>query len=846
MQRFLLLLSAILTLGTAASAQLLSPSDFLPHEHGRQFTPHHMVTDYFRHVAANSPNVLLTQYGNTNEGRPLLLAFISSPENLARLDDIRQNNLRHTGILDGETDPALDRAIVWLSCGVHGNEAGGTESALSTLYELVRPDNKQAQEWMQNTIILLDPSINPDGFSRYTNWYRQVAPRWADPEEDTYEHDEPWPGGRTNHYFFDLNRDWAWQTQVETQQRIPVYHQWMPHIHVDYHEQYPDNPYYFAPAASPYHEYITNWQADFQYEIGKNNARYFDKEGWLYFTREDFDLLYPSYGDTYPTFNGAIGMTYEQAGHGIAGRAYLMENGDTLTLQDRIAHHTATALSTVEMASKNADRLIENFEAYFSQARNNPIGKYKAFIIRGDNARGKLKAFCALLDKNDIRYGRAGKEISLRAFHYQSGTEKSLLVKPGDLVISTYQPLSVLAQALLEPEPSLEDTLTYDITAWSLPYAYGLEAYATKQQLEPASDFDFSAYSNNLATVEAPYAYLAEWSSFQSARFLGALLQKGVKARYATGTFSIEGQEYQPGTLVITAADNRKLDQAWFHETVGSLARKYEAPITAVGTGFSDSGFDLGSASMSFLQKPKIALLFGEGAYSSSAGELWHFFEQQLEYPVHLFEAKNLSRIPLEDYNLIILPEGQYNLNEETLSELNQWMSQGGRLIAIGGALGSFEDKNGFNLSRNTIPDEETEAYSSNDKDEIGQRLQPYAGQSRRYISLDIPGAIFKVKLDNTHPLAFGLGKEYYTLKTGSRFYKLLKDSWNVGYIGDRPEVIGFAGFKAKENNRNSVVFALEPKGRGAAIFLVDNPLFRGFWENGKLLFSNAVFLAGQ
>ncbi len=846
MQRFLLFLAVLLASGAPANAQLLSPGEFLPHGHGRQFTPHHLVVDYFRHVAANSQNVLLTQYGNSQEGRPLMLAFISSPDNLARLDDIRQNNLRRTGLLKGDVQPALDRAIAWLSCGVHGNEAGGPESALSTLYELVRPDNRQAQQWLQNTIVILDPALNPDGFARYTNWHLQVASRWPDPDGDTFEHDEPWPGGRTNHYFFDLNRDWAWQTQVETRQRLAIYHQWMPHIHVDYHEQFPNHPYYFAPAASPYHAYITDWQADFQFEIGRNNARYFDRQGWLYFTREDFDLLYPSYGDTYPTFNGAIGMTYEQAGHGIAGRAYQLENGDTLTLQDRIAHHTTTALSTVEMASRNAGRLIENFQAYFSRANNNPTGAYKAFIIRGDNARGKLKAFCSLLDKNNIRYGRAGREISLSALNYQSGKEETVQVRAGDLVVSAYQPLSVLAQVLLEPEPELEDTLTYDITAWSLPYAYGLETYAAKQRLEPASEFDFSPYSNNLAAVENPYAYLADWTSFQSARFLGALLQKDVRARYAIGAFSIEGREYPAGTLVITAADNRKMEPAAFREVVASLAQAYEQPITAVSTGFSDSGFDLGSASLAFIQKPKIAMLFGENTYSSSAGELWNFFEQQLEYPVHLFAAKNLSGIELDAFNLLILPEGQYNLSDETLTALNQWINRGGRLIAIGAALSALEGKTGFSLSRYASPEEEDQARTQHEKDGLDRRLEPYAGQSRRYLSLDIPGAIFKVELDRTHPLAFGLGQDYYSLKTSSRFYKLLKDTWNVGYIGEEVEAIGFAGYKAKENTRNSVVFALEPKGRGAAAYFVDNPLFRGFWENGKLLFSNAVFLAGQ
>jgi hypothetical protein len=835
-----LLMIACLLLPLALGAQLQSPSAFLPHEHGQHFTPHHTVVDYFRHVADHSPAAMLSTYGMTNESRPLLLAFVSSPDNLAKLEDIRQNNLRRAGLLDGRPDPALDRAIVWLSFGVHGNEAAATESSMSALYELIRPDHAQAQEWLQRTIVIIDPSLNPDGYDRYVNWYRQAAPLHPTPEGGTYEHREPWPGGRPNHYFFDLNRDWAWQTQAETQQRAAVYRQWMPHLHVDYHEQFPNNPYYFAPAAAPYHEYVTEWQADFQFEIGKNNARYFDREGWLYFTREHFDLLYPSYGDTYPTFNGAIGMTYEQAGHGIAGRAFLLENGDTLTLADRIAHHTATALATVETAAGNADKLVENFQAYFARAANSPIGTYKSFIVRGDSPRGKLKAFCDLLDRNGIQYGQAGKEMALRAFNYQTGREESVTVRNSDLIVSAYQPMSVLAQVLLEPEPKLEDTLTYDITAWSLPYAFGLEAYAAKQRLEPSAAFSFEAPPQSQPEAAPAYAYLAEWSSFQSARFLSALLQQGIQARYATGGFSIEGQAYQPGTLAITWADNRKMEAGRFHETVARLAREHELPVQAVRTGFSDDGFDLGSSSFQFIKPPKVAMLFGEGTSSGNVGELWHFFERQLGYPVYLFPAQQLSSMDWSAYNVLVLPEGRYTLNEETTARLSEWLNRGGRLIAIGSALKTLENKADFSLQRQA-------SYERSYLEEAkSAALEPHAGQARRHISYDIPGAIFQLELDVTHPLAFGLGKHYHSLKTGSTFYQLLPSGGNVGYIGQAPQVVGFAGYKARENAKSSVVFALERKGQGAAIYLADNPLFRGFWENGKFLFSNALFLAGQ
>ena len=338
------------------SGQLKTPSDFFPHDWGTHFTAHHLVVNYFNHAAEQSDLVQVMEYGRTSEQRPMVLAFVSTPENLAKLEDIRKNNLIRAGVLEGTLDPALDRVIVWLSCTIHGNEAAGTESASATLHELIDPNNTDTKAWLQNTIVVIDPTLNPDGFDRYTNWYRKVAGAVPNPHPSAREHQEPWPGGRTNHYYFDLNRDWAWQTQIESQQRMTAFNNWLPHLHADLHEQGVNSPYYFAPAAQPYHPYITKWQRDFQVTVGKNHAKYFDQNGWLYFTKEVFDLLYPSYGDTYPTYLGSIGMTYEQGGSGRAGRAILMQNGDTLTLLDRALHHKTTSLSTIEVGAKNQQR----------------------------------------------------------------------------------------------------------------------------------------------------------------------------------------------------------------------------------------------------------------------------------------------------------------------------------------------------------------------------------------------------------------------------------------------------------------------------------------------------------
>ncbi len=815
--------------------QVQSPDNFLPHRLGETFTPHHILVDYFEHVAANSETVQLEEYGRTNEQRPLLLAVVSTQENMDQIEAIRLNHLRRAGIEEGTPDPALDRAIVWLSYSVHGNEAAGAESSMGVIYDLVDPNNKEAQEWLKNTIVIIDPSVNPDGYSRYSSWYRGVATTDRDITPDVREHREPWPGGRTNHYMFDLNRDWAWQTQVESQQRIVKYHQWMPHIHADLHEQWFDNPYYFAPAAQPFHAYITKWQSDFQTEIGKNHAKYFDQNGWLYFTREVFDLLYPSYGDTYPTFNGAIGMTYEQGGHSKGGSAILLPNSDTLTLYDRVAHHRTTSLSTIEIASKSSDRLVQKFTDYFKRAADTPTGSYKTYIIKGDNQQPRMEALLTFLDRNGIEYGTASTS-KVNAYNYQNGKQESISIASNDLVISAYQPRSVLTQVLLDPTTEVVDSLTYDITAWSLPYAYGLEAFASTTRITVKEGYEPAANKNELGSNPSPYAYLVPWESTQEAHFLAQLFKAEVQVRAASKAFQLNGEEYQAGTLVITRADNRKNED--FDAVVREIAGTNNIRLKGVSTGFTDNGPDFGSGAMMLLEAPRVAMVAGEGTYSNEAGQVWHFFEQRLDYPIHIYYPDDLESWTGEDIDILILPEGYYRMNDGAGESIAKWVRSGGKLIAIGAAVSSLVDQSGFGLSYKSA--------TSDNEPSAPHQDHSYAGAERRSIADAIPGAIFSVKMDTSHPLAFGLDETYFSLKTGTSAYAPMDNGWNIGTIGDDPMISGFVGSNAKEKMKNTLVYGVKRHGGGQLVYLVDNPLYRGFWENGTFLFSNALFMVGN
>jgi len=839
-KRLLLLLVGWVMAASAMAQKIQSPSEFLGYELGTQFTYHYRIVEYFKYIAAQSKNVKLVTYGSTNEGRPLMVMFIASDENIGRLEDIRKNNLTLAGIgpsrsFAPNTQPVAEGstanapAIVWLSYNVHGNEPASSEAAMQTLFDLVNPDNAETKAWLKNTVVAIDPCLNPDGRERYVNFYNTTKGAEPNPDPESREHSENWPGGRVNHYYFDLNRDWAWQTQKETQARVGYFNMWLPEVHVDFHEQGYNAPYYFAPAAEPFHKDVTVWQKEFQTTIGKNNAKYFDKNGWLYFTKEEFDLLYPSYGDTYPIYNGSIGMTYEQGGIG-AGLAVVTRSGDVLTLKDRIAHHHATGLSTIEITSANATKAVEEFKKYYDKNRSNPTGEYKTYVIKNDN-QDKLTALTDLFSRNGIQ-ARYGISTHAAGYNYVSKKTEQFDVEPNDLVISAYQPKSVLMHVLMEPKTFIADSNTYDITAWALPYVYGLKAYGVKEQIKPDQknstiDIKLSPPPIQPVAPERPYAYVAAWQSANDVKFMSALMKKGIKVRYAETPFEAAGKKFGAGSLIITRAGN----DGNFDADVVKVASDADRQLTPLATGFVDKGVDLGSASVHFLKPPKVMLVSGESTSSANVGEIWQFFEQQIKYPVTLVNYKDMGGVKLGDFDVIIFPDGNYD--EYPSDKLQTWINDGGKLIALGNAVAQLDGKKGFAIKKKEIDS------TKNKKVE-----KQYADRNRSAIESYVPGAIYKINLDNSHPLAFGYPNYYYALKTGDDIYKLMDDgNWNVGTVKKDGYVAGFVGEKSMNRIKDGLLLGVQSMGKGTVVYIVDDPLFRSFWEGGKLLFANAVFM---
>jgi hypothetical protein len=605
-------------------------------------------------------------------------------------------------------------------------------------------------------------------------------------------------------------------TQVESQARLPQYQKWQPQIHVDFHEQGVDQPYYFAPAAEPLHEVITDFQKQFQDEIGRNHAKYFDANGWLYFTKERFDLLYPSYGDTYPTYHGAIGMTYEQGGSGRAGLAIRNSEGNLLTLKDRIAHHFTTGISTVEMASKNGGRLQKEMANFVQEGLNDP----KTYVLSGST--DNLKALTHLLEKHEITYGR-GKGSLVSGYDYRTQTQKRIKADENSIIIPAGQVKNKLIHVLFEPNTKLNDSITYDITAWSLPFAYDVNALLSTKKV-PFSKTEF-AHTPNPISKDA-YAYVMDYQGFASQKALAALLDRGMIVRTSYSDFKVDETSFHAGASILLAAENKNIENV-----LAEISEEFEVDFKGVSTGFVDSGKDFGSPSVTKTKAVKVALFKGEGISSYNFGEWWYFLEKDLNYPVTVLNTEYLRYYDLDNYDVLIMPDGNYrSFDDNTLSTIEQWISSGGKLIAQSGALSALSRQGSFNIKTKERNRPSTDP------------LLPYELQEREGIKNYITGAIFKTKVDTTHPVAYGYDSNYYGLKLNSNAYELLPSGNLASFEADTTPIAGFAGSNTLEPLSKSLFIGTENHGRGNVIYFTDNPVFRGFWYGAKRFVANAIF----
>jgi hypothetical protein len=863
---FAVVLTAAALLGAAhrspAQGPIPAPEDVLGYRLGERYTSHRGISDYLAALAAAAPdNIRIVDYGTTYEGRALRLAVVASAGNLRRLGEIKTNSrkLADPRSTTEKEAAALARsmpAIAWLSYGVHGNEASSPEAALNVLHMLLSPPGPETAGLLDSLVVVVDPLLNPDGHERYVNY--EVTRAGTAPREDpeAVEHNEGWPSGRTNHYLFDLNRDWAWLTQAESRARIAAYREWMPHVHVDFHEMGYNSSYFFFPAFKPINKNYPPSTVEWGEIYGRGNAEAFDRKGWTYYSGESFDLFYPGYGDSWPSLHGAIGMTYEQAGQ--VGVRVKRRDEEVLTLRDRIDHHTASSIATLRTTLANRRKRLEDFHRFFADAvaegRSGPV---RSFIVPPGEDPAKTARMVDLLIRQGVEVHRAEAEFGPGdAQTYFAATRRPKSFPAGTYVIRLDQPEKRLVMALMEREPVVTDTSYYDISAWCLPIAYNVEAWWSSgvpgvrmSRIERAE-----APPGSVSGGKARYAYVIPWTSNNSAKALVRLLQAGYKAHTAMREFTLGGTRYGRGTVIVPVRPNPPgIDSA-----MRSLASELGLAIAAAGSGYTEAGMNLGSDRAVLLKRPKIAVLAGDPVSTTAYGAVWSMFDNEYGLEFVPVDPWSLPWTDLRKYTAIVFPDDGAGgadyarvLDSNFVRKLKTWISSGGTYVGVGGgALFAAQDRAGIAgtkvKSRKKKEEKGDEAKKKDpgapDEEEI-ERLMTVEERERKRRREDVPGTIVGVRLDNSHPLGFGYDTTVSVFRTSGSAFELSPSGYNVGVYRKSPRVSGHMSRETGEFIAGTPFLIHEQAGSGHIVLFGDDPNFRLFWDGLNRLFLNSVLI---
>ena len=822
----------------AAATQALgqpvpSPEQILGYGLGERFTDASSVARYAETLAARSERVSLVRYGVTAEGRPLMLLVIASEANSTRIESILHANARLTNpdlaASNASEIARANPAVAWFTYGIHGDESSSTEAALWTAWDLA-VESEGAGGVLDSLVVVIDPMSNPDGRDRYVQWYRGTRGERPNPNAGSREHDPPWPGGRYNHYLFDLNRDWTWATQRETRGRLAEWQRWNPQVHVDFHEMGYSSTYFFFPAAEPvnpiYPDYTLRWAEYF----GRANAAEFDGRRWLYYTAETFDMFYPGFGDSWPSLVGAIGMTYEQAGSREAGLVVRRPDGTDLTLADRATHHRVAGLATLRAAAARKTELLTEFAGFHrSQGTDQP----DVLLVAGPDE-SAARDLVASLQRQGIRVERAIRPFRSAARAHPGFTERGDF-PVGTLRVRARQPRGRLAVTLLQPETPLQEgaTGTYDITAWSLPYAYGVEAHSTGQ-LDDAYFEDVSVLQAERAPdpLRPAYGWLVA-PSFRAAGPLLRHLESGGRAFALRKPFEQDGVSWPAGTVFIPG-DDGALESL---ESAGLAVLAYEAR-----SGTTSRGYDLGTGSSITLEQTHIAVLMGPGFSPTSAGTVWYLLEVMAGIPFDALDATSATRADLAPYDVVVLPSGSPARSSEGLEgALEVWVEQGGTLVALGSAARWAATS----LAEVGLRSDSAPEVPEGDRRRLGLRTT----RERRSDAWDdaVTGFILPLDVDDEHPLAWGagLGNEgaaAFALHLDDLAFEPSAEHETVAAFSEAVESVSGVVTESKlaEISASSWL-SLARHGSGKVVLFADDPLFRLMWPANFVLFTNAL-----
>lgn len=833
-------------------SSIQSPAEFLGYELGDEYTLHSEVVRYFKYLDEESDKITLQKYGETYEGRDLYYAVITSEENQGSIEELKEQNLNLANpdeLDDEQRNQILDNqpVTVWLSYNVHGNEPSSSEAAMQTAYRMVAGLDKETEQLNRDAITIIDPMVNPDGRDRYVFWYKSAKSHILNDDPNDYEHDEIWPGGRTNHYWFDLNRDWTWLVHPESQGRIAVYQQWLPQVHLDLHEQGFNSNYFTMPGTTPRNHELPDEYEKWADLFGRGTIAEFDKHNINYATSEAFDFFYPGYGSSYPSLMGGIGMLAEQGGHSRGGRAVETEDGYVLTLRQRIFDHYTNSVATIRTSANNRQQLLDYFATAFSQEAKK--GDTEAYILPNNSIDYTYELINILL-QHGVEIERASENFSIRdAFDYSEGESSERSFSAGDFIIKTDQPKHIFINTLFKRQLEIRDSVMYDMSTWSAPLAYNLDASWTNREIDVETEIvtENQVYPSGVTNPDAQYAYVIDWNQRFAPNALSRLWDTGYRVRSAQEPFTIDGNTFSRGTLIVLIGRNYSKKDV-ISDDMQRIAEESSVQIVGLDTGRMDEGIDLASRDSEPVQKPKVALMVDSPFSSYTAGQLWFLFDRWSDFGISRIRSSALNRVELDEYDVIVMP-GSWGsvagaIDSTAQAKLKNWVEAGGTLVATEGTAAFFsKDQSGFTPvalvqeekdSEETVSGIDPEAYTRYEAREDSSGLKR------------IPGAALLGMVDESHPLAFGVGNQVYSLKFSDDALVPSTNWQTVGYYSKDPESLLISGYASQENLKklSGHAFAgVAEMGSGKVVFLLDNTQYRMFWVGPARFMQNAVML---
>ncbi|WP_068854537.1 M14 family zinc carboxypeptidase [Stenotrophomonas rhizophila] len=804
-----------------------TPQQFLGYEIGSRYTRHDQLVAYFNELARHSDKIKVEQIGSSYEGRPLLIATVTSAQNQQQLETLRRQHVTLADPAQPLSAAGNSPVVVWLGYSVHGNETSSGEAALLTAYYLVANRSADTAKWLQQAVVLFDPAQNPDGRDRAASWHNAYAssPASADPADK--EHVEPFPQGRTNHYFTDLNRDWLALTQQDTRPKIAYFHQWYPNVQIDFHEMGKDSTYYFEPSPASMHSPLLPASSyAFNKTLAKYHAQALDALGSLYYTGENFDNFSPVYGSTYPDFHGAVGVTVEQASS--RGRVQESVNG-LLTFPFTIRNQVATGLGTVRGAVTERDGLLklqkEFFQSAVKQANQQPL---KAFVFGDANDPGLTRRLLDLLLQHQITVQALSKAVTVDGQRFEPGSA---------YVVPTAQPQFRLVHSIFAETPPIKGDVFYGSTSYAIAPAYGVAFAGSRSRVDGGERItSLPSARGGVSGGQAGYAYVFDWRDYNASRALYALQAKGVLTRAAFQPFTAATasgeQAFARGSVVVPVA-GQTLAGAALLAAVDEAARSSGVQVHALASGQSRSGIDLGSDSVKSLRRPAVALVMGEGVSATEIGSAWFLLDQQVQLPASKLDPAQLGKVNLDRYTTIVLAGGTYSgVDATAVAALKRWINAGGSLVTYGSAAKwAIEQK----LS--------DEVLGAEEKEPEGARRA--FGDQRDIAAIErVSGNILSADVDTSHPLGFGLPRTQLAInKENGISFKPSRNAFStVVRIDESPRVNGYLSEANRSRVAGTAWLLVSPQGQGNVVLFADDPAHRKYWHGTERLLLNAVF----